>query len=323
MTIEVVTPSSQHIELIVRAEAEANAQESLRLDQFLANKFSYFSRSYIQKLIAQGMVLVDGTQQKPGHRLKRNQQISVSVPPNKDLHLRAEAIPLDILYEDQYLAVVNKPAGMVTHPGAGVDSGTLVHALMHHMHGSLSGISGILRPGIVHRLDKDTSGLLAIAKDDYTHRKLAEQIQTKTAKRVYIALLEGDLKQDQGQIVAPIARHKSNRVKMSISERGRPAESHYKVLKRTHGYVLAQVELKTGRTHQIRVHMASLNCPVVADIVYNYKTSGSLKARKQLGLLGHALHATKLSFFHPISGRLLEFVAPLPADFANLLARLF
>lgn len=311
----------EQIELTVeKADSELPL---LRLDQFIADRVEKLSRARIQKLISEGMVLVDGQRQKASHRLRPLQVVSLTLPPAKPLAVEAEEIPLNIIYDDNYLAVINKPAGMVTHPGAGVESGTLVHALLHHMQGSLSGISGVLRPGIVHRLDKDTSGLLVIAKDDVTHRQLSRQIQTKVAGRTYTAVLQGELKQDSGTIKAPIGRHPVHRKRMSIVQTGKPAESEYTVLKKAKGFLLAEVRLKTGRTHQIRVHMASLNCPVVGDLVYNKKSTGSLAARQELGLVGQALHATKLSFYHPHEGRLLEFEAGLPDDLKSLIDRLF
>jgi 23S rRNA pseudouridine1911/1915/1917 synthase len=315
--------SSSVIDLVFNQADLVDPHEQWRLDQYLTAKLPQFSRAHIQKLIAQGMVLLDGRAGKASHRLKAGQMISVNVPPVKNLAIKAEQIPLKILYEDKHLAVIDKPAGMVTHPGAGKESGTLVHALLHHMQGSLSGIGGVLRPGIVHRLDKDTSGLMVVAKDDLTHRQLARQIQTKIAKRTYLALLEGDLKKDSGSIQAPIGRHPTKRTKMAVVAHGKKAASHFTILRRAKPFLLAQIELETGRTHQIRVHMASLNCPVVGDLLYNQKTTGTLKARQRLGLTGQALHATKLSFFHPHTARLLEFETGLPDDLKNLLDRLF
>ncbi len=294
-----------------------------RLDQYLVEQFSNMTRSHIQKLISDGMVLVDNVKERASHRLKDGQKIVVSLPPAKPLEIIAEAIPIEILYEDEYLAVINKPAGMITHPGAGVHSGTLVHALMHHMRGSLSGISGTMRPGIVHRLDKDTSGILVVAKQDVAHQNLAKQIQAKVAKRIYLAVLEGQLANDSGTVNAPLGRHPTNRTKMAIVKHGRTAISHYQLLKRASSFILAEVQLETGRTHQIRVHMNSLNCPVVGDLVYNTKTTGTLAYRKRSGLLGHALHAYKLSFFHPVNSKLLEFEAKVPDDLQKLIDRLF
>jgi 23S rRNA pseudouridine1911/1915/1917 synthase len=293
-----------------------------RLDQFLSAHMPEFSRSYIQKIIAEGLVQVDEKPGKAGQRLKLDQTILVAVPEPKAPGLLAEEIPLTIVFEDEHLAVIDKPAGMVTHPGAGVDSGTLVHALMHHMQGSLSGIGGVLRPGIVHRLDKDTSGLLVVAKDDRTHRSLARQIQSKHARRTYLAVVEGVPNPRQATISKPLGRDPKNRTRIAVVATGRNAESHYRVLQASDRFALVEVELSTGRTHQIRVHMLSINCPVVGDLVYNHKASGKAAARAKFGLTGHALHAIKLAFTHPFDGRLLEFESQLPADLDNLIKRL-
>lgn len=303
-----------------------------RLDQFIAQQLPLFSRAQIQKLIEEGQVLVDEHAQKVSYRLRPGQSIQIKVPPPVASHIEAQEIPLDIIYEDQYLAVVNKATGMVTHPGAGIHSGTLVHALMHHMQGSLSGIGGVLRPGIVHRLDKDTSGLLVIAKSDQVHQHLSKQIQSKKAQRIYLAIVEGRLPKPAGLISAPIGRHPKRRTEMAIVKTGRSAETAYEVLASAdralmsntpQHFSLVQLSLKTGRTHQIRIHMASLNCPVLADTVYNHKSTGSENARKKLGLNGHALHAYKLSFVHPLSDELLTFKAPLPENLALLIEKLF
>jgi 23S rRNA pseudouridine1911/1915/1917 synthase len=298
----------------------------VRLDQYLtselASQFEHFTRSRIQKLIDEGKVLVGEKQGKSGLKLRGGEDVSIVIPADVSLALKAQDIPLDIVFEDSDLVVVNKPVGMVTHPGAGVTEGTLVNALLHHCGASLSGISGVLRPGIVHRLDKDTSGLLVVAKNDNAHHKLAEQIKSKTASRKYIALLEGSLQNDSGLVDKPIGRHPVQRKKMAVVVTGREAQTHYEVLFRFDKYTKIKATLKTGRTHQIRVHMASLNCPVVGDLLYNTKQTGSEAARKKLGLSGHALHAAYLSFIHPSTQRLLEFEAPLPPDFESLLARL-
>jgi 23S rRNA pseudouridine1911/1915/1917 synthase len=314
-------PSERLLNFTFVVDAD-KGRELLRLDQFLSGQMTEFSRSYIQKIIAEGMVQVDEKPGKAGQRLKADQTILVVVPEPRAPGLVPEEIPLTIVYEDEHLAVIDKPAGMVTHPGAGVNSGTLVHALMHHMQGSLSGIGGVLRPGIVHRLDKDTSGLLVVAKDDRTHRSLARQIQTKHARRTYLAVVEGVPSPSQALISKPLGRDPKNRTRIAVVATGRKAESHYRVLKSSERFALVQVELSTGRTHQIRVHMLSINCPVVGDLVYNHKASGKAAARAKFGLVGHALHATKLAFTHPVDGRLLEFESPLPDDLDNLIKRL-
>jgi 23S rRNA pseudouridine1911/1915/1917 synthase len=211
---------------------------------------------------------------------------------------------------------------MVTHPGAGVSKGTLVNALLFHCGKSLSGISGVLRPGIVHRLDKDTSGLLVVAKNDRAHQALAQQIKRKDARRIYLAVLEGHLPKAEGVVDKPIGRHKTQRKLMAVSESGRVARTHFQLEKQWHKFCLIKAQLETGRTHQIRVHMSSLGAPVVGDIVYNRKSTGTIEARRRLGLSGHALHAAYLSFTHPTDGALLEFEAPLPFDLQRLLEQL-
>lgn len=297
-----------------------------RLDQFLtaelSHEFAHLNRTRVQKLIAEGQVQVDEKPGKAGLRLHGGEVLQVVVPADVPLDLQAEDIPLDIVFEDEHLAVINKQAGMVTHPGAGVMHGTLVNALLHHCRSTLSGIQGVLRPGIVHRLDKDTSGLLVVAKNDRAHQSLAAQIKSKQARRHYLALLEGDLKLESGEVNEPIGRHPVERKKMAVVESGRQARTHYKVLRHWHKFCLIEALLDTGRTHQIRVHMNSLGAPVVGDIVYNRKTTGTSESRARLGLKGHALHAAYLSFSHPVTGALLEFEAPLPPDIQRLIDQL-
>lgn len=310
----------------IEIEVPDELEQPTRLDQYLttelAPQFEYLTRSRIQKLIDSGKVSVDARTGKAGARLKGGEVISIVVPADIRLEVTAENIPLDVVFEDDDLIVVNKPAGMVTHPGAGVTEGTLVNALMFHCGASLSGISGVLRPGIVHRLDKDTSGLLVVAKNDRAHQSLAAQIKEKEAGRKYRALLEGIPSPEEGTVDKPIGRHPVQRKKMAIVANGRTARTHYRVLQHWHKFCMIEAVLETGRTHQIRVHMASLGCPVVGDIVYNMKTTGTLDARRRLGLIGHALHAAYLSFTHPSKGVLLEFEAPLPADFQAAMERL-
>jgi 23S rRNA pseudouridine1911/1915/1917 synthase len=312
----------RQIELDVPDELE----QPTRLDQYLttelAPQFDYLTRSRIQKLIDAGKVRVDSRPGKAGGKLKGGEVISIVIPADVRLEVKAQNIPIDVVFEDADLIVVNKAAGMVTHPGAGVTEGTLVNALMYHCGDSLSGISGVLRPGIVHRLDKDTSGLLVVAKNDRAHQSLARQIKEKEAGRRYRAIVEGIPSPEEGTVDKPLGRHPVARKKIAIVADGRNARTHYRVLQHWHKFCLIEAILETGRTHQIRVHMASLGCPVVGDIVYNVKTTGSLEARRRLGLIGHALHAAYLSFTHPSQGVLLEFEAPLPADFQAAMDKL-
>jgi 23S rRNA pseudouridine1911/1915/1917 synthase len=310
----------EKIELVV--EVFPHYEKAPRLDVYLVAHIPEISRSRVQKLIEDGCVLVDSKPVKMSHRLKSGEIIEIEMPPLQELDVAAENIPLNVVYEDQYLAVIDKPAGMVTHPGAGVISGTLVNALLHHMRGSLSGIGGAIRPGIVHRLDKETSGLMVVAKEDFSHRHLAEQIRTKTAQRLYIALLAGNMAQESGTVDKPIGRHPAKRKQMAVIEGGRHAVSHYQVIERFEKYTLVQVKLETGRTHQIRVHMASIGYPVVGDLVYNRGATGNTAARAKLGLHRHALHSAQLTLIHPRNDCLLEFKAPLPDDFASALERL-
>lgn len=264
---------------------------------------------------------------KAGQKLRPGDLISLDLPDPVPLDAVAEEIPLAIVFEDENLLVINKPAGMVTHPGAGVNSGTLVNAVLHHARGSLSSIGGVVRPGIVHRLDKDTSGLIMVAKNDRAHQSLAAQLKVKSARRSYLALVEGSPGEESGTIDLPIGRHPKKRVQMTVvtpamAVEARHAVTHYQVLEHFHKYALLACQLETGRTHQIRVHLSHLGLPIVGDLVYNQKTTGTLPARAKLGLKGQALHAHKLSFTHPVSGKLLEFEADLPADLKALIDRL-
>jgi 23S rRNA pseudouridine1911/1915/1917 synthase len=308
------------IQLVV-GELE-NASKAPRLDAYLTTALHGISRNRIQKLIDEEQVTINGVLARASHRVKSDEVIEITIPPLEAIDVIAENIPLSIVYEDEYLAVINKPQGMVTHPGAGVYSGTLVNALLHHMQGTLSGIGGAIRPGIVHRLDKETSGLLVVAKEDMTHRHLAEQIKEKSARRIYLALVAGHLSETTGTIDEPIGRHPVKRKQMAVVSSGRRAVTHYQVLESFDKFTLVKVQLETGRTHQIRVHMAHIGHPVVGDLVYNHGASGTVATRSKLKLLGHALHATQLSFVHPINNRLLEFEAPLPEHFQRAIESL-
>lgn len=289
--------------------------DGARLDVFIADNLVRLSRSQAQKLIKEGHVMVQGrSASKAGEKVVEGKEIVVTIPDPKPLNAEPEDIPLDILYEDSDLIVVNKPQGMVVHPAPGHFSGTLVNALLHRCR-DLSGINGVLRPGIVHRLDKDTSGALVVAKNDYAHVSLAAQIKQHTVLRKYIALVHGDPQKDAGTIDAPIGRHPVYRKKMAVVANGRRAVTHYRVLERLGNYSLVEARLETGRTHQVRVHMAYLGHPIVGDKVY-----GPRKAH--FDLPGQALHARLLGFVHPRSGEYMEFIAEPPAILERLLTRL-
>ena len=284
-----------------------------RLDSFIASA-SELSRSAAQRLIENGAVLVCGKPQKAKYAVKAGDGVEITLPEAGPTELVPEDIPLDIVYQDADIAVINKPVGMVVHPAPGNPSGTLVNALMYHLN-DLSGIGGELRPGIVHRIDKDTSGLIVIAKNDRAHAFLSEQLKTHAVARTYIALAEGNFREDGGTVNAPIARHRTDRKRMAVAEGGREAVTHWSVLERFGDMTLLSVELETGRTHQIRVHMAYINHPLVGDPVYG-------RAKNDLGFTGQALHAAKLRLTHPRTGEKMEFTAPLPPTFEAALARL-
>ncbi|MEN9242044.1 MAG: RluA family pseudouridine synthase, partial [Thermostichus sp. DG02_3_bins_51] len=293
-------------------------QQGSRLDRGLAELLKDVSRSRLQQLIRQGQVWLNGDPCLDKNRiLQTGDRIEVRIPAPTPLTLQPERIPLDILYEDADLIVLNKPRGLVVHPAPGHSSGTLVHALLAHCP-QLSGINGAQRPGIVHRLDKDTTGVLVIAKQDQAHQHLQAQIQAKTARRIYLGVVFGRPAHSQGTLSAAIGRHPLDRQKMAVVDppRGRPAVTHWQVLERLGNYSLMQFELETGRTHQIRVHAAHLRLPIVGDPLYTQSKSSPVK------LKGQALHAWKLSFVHPRTGELMQFTAPLPEEFERLLRQL-
>ncbi|ABB15756.1 RluA family pseudouridine synthase [Carboxydothermus hydrogenoformans] len=299
------------IKVVVNSE-----YSGLRLDKFLAEQEELeLSRSFIKKLIEEGKVTVNGLHRKASYKVRGGEIIAVLLPPPRELSVKPEEIPLDIVYEDEDLVVVNKKAGMVVHPAEGNWDGTLVNALLYHCQ-NLSGIGGVLRPGIVHRLDKDTSGLLVVAKNDLAHQSLAEQIKEKKAVREYWTIVHGYLKNKEGIIDLPIGRHPRDRQKMAVVSNGKTAQTVYKVLEEFNkGFTLIQAKLLTGRTHQIRVHFSYLGHPVLGDPKYGHQNN-------PFGVKRQMLHAIKLSFIHPRSGELLEFTAPLPEDFQRVLAKL-
>lgn len=284
----------------------------VRIDRYLSDCYPQWSRSYLQKLLKEENILVEGQKSKANYKLHAGEEISIVIPSLEDVEILPEDIPLDILYEDQWLLIVNKPKGMVVHPAAGHTSGTLVNAIMHHCQGSLSGINGQLRPGIVHRIDKDTTGALVICKDDTTHRALAEQLKEHSITRKYRAIVLGNLAED-GTVEGPIGRHPVDRKKMAINyKNGKPAVTHYHILENFQKYTYIECQLETGRTHQIRVHMTSIGHPLLGDSVYT-------KAKWPYKLEGQVLHAMVLGFIHPATGKYLEVEAPLPDYFSQLL----
>ena len=286
-------------------------QAKTRLDAFLFSADSSFTRSHYKNLIDEGHVLVNGKQVKAGYALKAGDEVLVEMLPPKPLETKAENIPLNIVFEDADLAVINKPKGMVVHPANGNWEGTLVNALLYNIK-DLSGINGVVRPGIVHRLDKDTSGLLVVAKNDFAHVELSKQIADKTCKRIYLALLNGNLPNDTGVIKNNLGRDSKNRLRFAVVETGgKYAETHYTVLKRFKDYCLVQFELKTGRTHQIRVHAKHLNHPIVGDDLYGGKSKFKTD--------GQMLHAHTLCFVHPRTNKLMQFTAELPEYFQKIL----
>lgn len=286
-----------------------------RLDSFLSGWLQQ-SRSAVQGWIEQGAVLVDGRSRPKNHRLRGGEAVRVEIPQAVPYAAQPEAIPLDIVYEDSDLLVVNKPKGMVVHPAAGNYTGTLVNALLAHCGDSLSGIGGVLRPGIVHRIDKDTSGLLIVAKNDFAHQGLAEQIKSHGFTREYEAVVVGHLRDTAGTVDAPIGRHPTDRKKMTVTAKNsKPAVTRYTVLAEYPGYSHLRLRLETGRTHQIRVHMAYLGHPVAGDTVYG-------GARQPAELHGQCLHARHIGFVHPRDGRWLEFESPLPAYFTAFLQKI-
>ena len=288
--------------------------ENLRIDKFLSDKLENSSRSYIQKLILDGLVKVNGENASKNFKVSKGQNISINFPEIKELEVCPENIPLDIVYEDEDLLIVNKPKDMVVHPAPGNYTGTLVNALLYHCKDSLSGINGVMRPGIVHRIDKDTSGLLIVAKNDRSHRSLAEQIKNHNFERQYEAVVHGNLEQ-KGTVKTFITRHKIDRKKMTTSKiSGKIAVTHYETLKNYDGYSHIKLKLETGRTHQIRVHMSYLNHPVLGDTVYGRKEKKEFEFLK-----GQCLHAKVIGFHHPTSKKYLRFESDLPLYFKKVL----
>ena len=313
---EFLEAESQEFGETVRLQAEIGDQ-GIRIDRYLAQRMPAQSRSYLQKLIRDGLVTVDGKPVEANYKVQHSDILTVSIPEPREPEILPEDIPLDILYEDADVLVINKPKGMVVHPSAGHYSHTVVNAVMHHCQGNLSGINGVLRPGIVHRIDMDTTGAIVICKNDQAHQILAQQLKEHSITRRYRAIVLGNLKADEGTVTGAIGRHPSDRKKMAVNEKnGKPAVTHYRVLERFGQYTYIECRLETGRTHQIRVHMASIGHPLLGDTVYG-------SSRKQpFRLEGQCLHAMILGFIHPSTGKYVEFEAPLPEYFIDLLQNL-
>lgn len=300
-------------QLCLQTEASYTGE---RIDKYLAEVMSDYSRSFLQKQLKDGNVTVNGKKAKASYKVAEEDEITVLIPDNLEPDIQAEEIPLDILYEDEYLLVVNKPKGMVVHPSAGHYSGTLVNALMYHCKDQLSGINGVLRPGIVHRIDMDTTGALVVCKTDIAHQSLAEQLKVHSITRKYRAIVHGNLKDEEGTIEGDIGRHPTERKKMAVHvKNGKPAVTHYRVLERFGNYTYVECQLETGRTHQIRVHLAHIGHPLAGDDVYG-------PSKVITALHGQCLHAYQLGFVHPVTGEYLEFTADPPESFLSFREKL-
>lgn len=284
-----------------------------RIDKYISEKLD-LTRSRVQKLIDDGMVTINGNVAKSSAKVNEGEVLSVEIPELKPLEIVPEEIPLNILYDDDDVIVIDKPKGMVVHPANGNYTGTLVNAIVSKFGDNLSGINGVIRPGIVHRIDKDTSGVLVIAKNDKAHLKLAEQLKEHSMTRVYVAVVRGKLKEKVGTIDAPIGRNPKDRKKMGVVANGKRAVTHYKVIKELDDCSVIEVRLETGRTHQIRVHMSYIGHPLLGDSVYS-------NGKNKYGFVGQALHAKILGFIHPSTGEYMEFSSNLPEEFERLLAK--
>lgn len=290
-------------------------EEKTRLDRYLAEQDESLSRSMIQKLLEDGKITVNGKQEKASYKVGQGDKIQIDIEPPKEVKLEAQEIPLEVVYEDEDILVVNKQKGLVVHPGSGNWEGTLVNAIMAHCKDSLSGIGGELRPGIVHRLDKDTSGILIIAKNDKAHIAMSEQIKNREVKKMYLALVRGTIAENEATINMPIGRSIKDRKKMAVTKTGKEAITHFRVLNRyttsNASYTLLEIKIDTGRTHQIRVHMAEIGHPVIGDMVYS-------NGKNEFGVEGQCLHAKKLEFRHPITGEHMVLEAELPEYFKEI-----
>jgi len=284
-----------------------------RIDQFVSEKVSDLSREAVKRLISENEILLNDSSVKASYKVKENDIITINMPEVKEARLEAQDIEVPVVYEDEDIIVVNKPKGMVVHPGNGNPDGTLVNAILHMCKDSLSGIGGEIRPGIVHRIDKDTSGLLIIAKNDKSHINLSEQIKNHKVKKIYIALVKGVVPEDEATITLPIARSKTDRKKMAVDKNGKEAVTHFKVIERFDKYTLLELKIDTGRTHQIRVHMSYIGFPVVGDLVYS-------NGKNEFGVEGQMLHAKRLEFIHPTTNKKMELEAELPDYFKEIIS---
>lgn len=290
-------------------------EKGVRLDSYIASKKRELSRTNVQRLIEDGNILVNNNTQKTSYKVIPGDEILIVVPKPKEIELKPQDIPIDIVYEDSSIIVVNKPKGLVVHPAVSNPDGTLVNAIMNICKDSLSGIGGEIRPGIVHRLDKDTTGLLIIAKNDKAHINLSEQIKNREVKKIYIALVRGVVPENEATINMPIGRSTKDRKKMAVVKNGKEAITHFKVLNRFKNYTLLEIKIDTGRTHQIRVHMSEIGYPVVGDMVYS-------NGKNEFGVEGQMLHAKSLDFNHPITGKQMHLEAELPNYFKKVIEKL-
>lgn len=292
-----------------------NNEKDVRLDSYITKKLNDLSRANIQRLIEDGNILVNSAKQKISYKVNSGDKIEITIPEPKKIDLKPQDIKVEIVYEDNDIIVVNKPKGLVVHPAVGNPDGTLVNAIMNICKDSLSGIGGEVRPGIVHRLDKDTTGLLIVAKNDKAHINLSEQIKNREVKKIYIALVRGNIPENEATINMPIGRSTKDRKKMAVVKNGKEAVTHFKVIDRFKNYTLLEIKIDTGRTHQIRVHMAEIGYPVVGDMVYS-------NGKNEFGVEGQMLHAKSLDFKHPITGKNMHLEAELPKYFKDIIDKL-